>query len=92
MTSSNGSTTASTTQKIAPKINFMPSCPIPISDYPNVLLAHGSGGKLMHNMLEKLVLPAFDNTLLEARHDGAVFPVGNARLAFTTDSYVVRRL
>lgn len=46
----------------------------------------------MHNLLEKLMLPAFNNPLLETRHDGAVFPVGNARLAFTTDSYVVSPL
>lgn len=46
----------------------------------------------MHQLLEKMVLPAFRNDLLEARHDGAVFPVGNARLAFTTDSYVVQPL
>jgi hydrogenase expression/formation protein HypE len=72
--------------------HFNLSCPIPISDYPNVLLAHGSGGKLMHNLLEKLMLPAFSNSLLETRHDGAVFPVGNTRLAFTTDSYVVQPL
>lgn len=72
--------------------DFAPSCPIPISDYPNVLLAHGSGGKLMHQLLEKLMLPAFNNPLLETRHDGAVFPVGTAKLAFTTDSYVVHPL
>jgi len=68
------------------------SCPIPISDYPNVLLAHGSGGKLMHSLLDKMMLPTFSNPLLETSHDGAVFPVGNAKLAFTTDSYVVHPL
>jgi hydrogenase expression/formation protein HypE len=68
------------------------SCPVPISDYPNVLLAHGSGGRLMHQLLEKLVIPTFKNPMLEARHDGAVFPIGNAKLAFTTDSYVVHPL
>lgn len=71
-------------------------CPIPISEYPHVLLAHGSGGKLMHNLLEKMVVPTFENDLLEARHDGAVFRLGQQagapRLAFTTDSYVVRPL
>ncbi len=71
---------------------FKLECPIPISDYPAVTLAHGGGGKLMHQLLEKMVLPAFRNDLLESRHDGAVFPVGNSRLAFTTDSYVVRPL
>jgi len=74
------------------KVDFKLECPIPISDYPSVTLAHGGGGKLMHQLLEKMVLPAFKNDLLESRHDGAVFPIGNARLAFTTDSYVVRPL
>ncbi len=92
MNSSNGSKAAVNTQNGSLPANFAPSCPIPISEYPNVLLAHGSGGKLMHNLLEKLVLPAFDNSLLETRHDGAVFPVGSAKMAFTTDSYVVRPL
>jgi hydrogenase expression/formation protein HypE len=71
---------------------FKLECPIPISDYPTVTLAHGGGGKLMHQLLEKMVLPAFRNDLLESRHDGAVFPIGNTCLAFTTDSYVVRPL
>lgn len=92
MTSSNGSQAAVNMQNTSLGANFSPSCPIPISDYPNVLLAHGSGGKLMHNLLEKLILPAFSNPLLETRHDGAVFPVGDAKLAFTTDSYVVHPL
>ena len=42
----------------------------------------------MHALLEKLILPAFRNPLLEERHDGAVFNVPG-RIAFTTDSYVV---
>lgn len=71
---------------------FQVECPIAISDYPTVTLAHGGGGKLMHQLLEKMILPAFRNELLESRHDGAVFPVGNTRVAFTTDSYVVRPL
>ena len=73
-------------------MDFTLSCPIPISDYPNVLLAHGSGGRLMHQLLEKLVVPAFDNDLLNARHDGASLMAGGAKLAFTTDSYVVHPL
>jgi hydrogenase expression/formation protein HypE len=71
---------------------FAPSCPIPIKDYPQILLAHGGGGKLMHDLIEKVFVPAFHNPLIDVRHDGAVFDVGNARLAFTTDSYVVRPL
>lgn len=71
---------------------FTASCPLPLADYPNVLLAHGGGGRLMHQLIEKLFLPAFGNPLLDQRHDGAVIDVGGQRLAFTTDSYVVRPL
>lgn len=68
------------------------SCSIPISDYPNILLAHGGGGKLMHQLIEKMFVPAFQNDLPHAKHDGASFEINGARLAFTTDSYVVRPL
>lgn len=71
---------------------FALSCPLPISEYPQVLLAHGGGGKLMHGLIERLIAPTFRNILLDERHDGAVFEIGGVRLAFTTDSYVVRPL
>src|SRR6516225_10277708 len=67
-------------------------CPIPIAQYPRVLLAHGGGGQLMHQLIEKMFVPAFGNQPPEARHDGAVFEIGPGRLAFTTDSFVVRPL
>jgi hydrogenase expression/formation protein HypE len=67
-------------------------CPIPIEQYPNILLAHGGGGKLTHQLIEKMFLPAFGNPLLRARHDGAVFDLPSSKLAFTTDSYVVQPL
>ncbi|MFQ3536432.1 MAG: hydrogenase expression/formation protein HypE [Aggregatilineales bacterium] len=68
------------------------SCPIPISDYPHVLLAHGSGGKLMHQLLDKLIAPTFANPLSADAHDGARLTFNGARLAFTTDSFVVKPL
>jgi hydrogenase expression/formation protein HypE len=67
-------------------------CPIPIEQYPNVLLAHGGGGRLTHQLIEKMFMPAFGNSMLGARHDGAVFDLPSGKLAFTTDSYVVRPL
>jgi hydrogenase expression/formation protein HypE len=73
-------------------MEFAPVCPIPIKEYPQIQLAHGGGGKLMHDLIENMFVPAFENSLLCERHDGAVFGVGNARLAFTTDSYVVKPL
>lgn len=71
-------------------IDAATGCPIPISDYPEIALAHGGGGTLTRQLIEQIFLPAFANPMLEARHDGAVFKVGDAKLAFTTDSYVVR--
>jgi hydrogenase expression/formation protein HypE len=68
------------------------SCPLPLDRYPSVLLAHGGGGKLMHQLIEEVFLPAFRNPKLEARHDGACLDLSSNRLAFTTDSYVVRPL
>lgn len=73
-------------------LDFAPSCPFPIQDYPHVLLAHGGGGKLMHQLIGKMFLPAFHNPLLESQHDASVFELAGRRLAMTTDSYVVRPL
>ena len=68
------------------------SCPVPITNQDHVTLAHGGGGRMMHNLLERIVIPAFGNQPLASRHDGAVLDVGKSRLAFTTDSYVVHPL
>lgn len=59
----------------------------PVKD-ERILLAHGSGGRLSHDLVEKGFLPAFDNPLLSKLDDSAVFDV-KGRLAFTTDSYIV---
>ncbi|MGD9101634.1 MAG: hydrogenase expression/formation protein HypE [Anaerolineae bacterium] len=64
-------------------------CPIPISDYPTVLLAHGGGGRLTQTLIERMFLRTFDNPALETLHDGAVLDVNGARLAFSTDSFVI---
>lgn len=68
------------------------SCPIPISEYPHILLAHGGGGKLTHSLIEKMFVPTFDNAMLDARQDGAVFRFGGCKIALSTDSYVVKPL
>jgi hydrogenase expression/formation protein HypE len=72
--------------------DFTPQCPLPIGDYPQVQMAHGGGGRLMHQLIAQVFGAAFSNPLLDARHDGAVLEVGGVKLAFTTDSYVVRPL
>ncbi len=73
-------------------MDFTSSCPIPISQYPQVLLAHGGGGRLMHQLIGRMFLTAFRNPLLETQHDSTVVELTGKKLAFTTDSYVVRPL
>ena len=67
-------------------------CPLPISDYPTVLLAHGGGGRLTQNLIDRVFLEAFRNPALEPLHDGALLEIEGARLAISTDSFVVRPL
>ncbi len=55
-------------------------------------MAHGGGGRLMHQLLEEVFGKAFGNPILNTRHDSALFKVPCGRLAMTTDSYVVRPL
>lgn len=65
------------------------SCPLPITDHKEVVLAHGSGGKLTHRLIEKMIAPEFYTDLPAPLHDGAIFSINGARVAFSTDSFVV---
>ncbi len=71
------------------RVEFVLSCPLPITDYKNILLGHGSGGKLSADLIKKIFLSQFENPYLDPLNDGAVFEVSGTRFAFTTDSYVV---
>jgi hydrogenase expression/formation protein HypE len=68
------------------------SCPLPHPATDRILLAHGGGGRLTHQLIENVFLPAFSNPALNARHDGALLAIGGERLAMTTDTYVVKPL
>jgi hydrogenase expression/formation protein HypE len=69
------------------------SCPTPLTDPERVLLGHGSGGRLSTELLRSVFLPALGNDVLNALEDQATIrPGGGPRLAFTTDSFVVRPL
>ena len=70
------------------------TCPVPSSTATEILLAHGGGGKLTQQLIDRVFAPAFRNAALDARHDGARLdaPPASARLAFTTDSHVVSPL
>ncbi|MFO7884062.1 MAG: hydrogenase expression/formation protein HypE [Desulfobacteraceae bacterium] len=54
-----------------------------------IVLDHGSGGRISHDMVSKMILPAFHNDILAKLDDGAVVDLNGLRLAFSTDSYVV---
>ncbi|MCX7789647.1 MAG: hydrogenase expression/formation protein HypE [Chloroflexaceae bacterium] len=68
------------------------TCPLPLRDYPAIVMGHGGGGKLSADLVRHLFLPAFRNAALEQLGDGAVVEVGGARLALSTDAFVVRPL
>jgi hydrogenase expression/formation protein HypE len=65
------------------------TCPLPLTEYPEVTLAHGGGGSIMNTLIEKMMLSAFGGPDPSQRHDGAVLDVPSGRIAFTTDSYVI---
>jgi hydrogenase expression/formation protein HypE len=65
------------------------SCPIPIFEHKQIVLGHGSGGKLTSDLIDKIFLPAFTNPTLDKLDDQAVLTINGSRLAFTTDSFVV---
>jgi hydrogenase expression/formation protein HypE len=73
----------------APSSPFALQCPIPISEYPTITLAHGGGGRLTQMLVEKMFAPAFRNEALAELHDGAILSVPAGRLAFSTDSFVI---
>jgi hydrogenase expression/formation protein HypE len=75
-------------ETVAPLAPFG-ECPLPIFDHPQIVLGHGSGGKLSAELIEKVFVSRFRNPTLERMDDQAVLEIGGARLAFTTDSFVV---
>jgi len=72
------------------------ACPLPQTQYDRVLLGHGSGGTLSNDLIRKIFLPGFANETLARLEDQATLHLngatGSARIAFTTDSFVVRPL
>lgn len=68
---------------------FGATCPIPIDEYPTVVMAHGGGGRLSQMLIDKMFVPVFANPALQSLGDGAVLEANGSRLAFSTDSYVI---
>lgn len=68
---------------------FKMTCPVPLSDYPAVMMAHGAGGRLMQRLIDEMFLTAFTDV---QPHDGAVLDIPQNRIVMTTDSFVIRPL
>jgi hydrogenase expression/formation protein HypE len=74
------------------KAEFALTCPLPLQAGDSILLGHGSGGRMSAELLHNVLLPALRNPVLEQLNDQAVIDVNGSRLAFTTDSFVVKPL
>src|ERR1700733_2661834 len=68
------------------------TCPLPLADYPSIVMGHGGGGKLGNELVDHLFLPAFRNAALENLGDAAVLELDGGRFAMSTDSFVVQPL
>lgn len=72
-------------------------CPLPLRDYPRIVLAHGGGGKLSNELVENIFLPVFSNETLDKLSDSASLDIADllkdgGRLSFSTDSFVIKPL
>ena len=76
-------------KKAKTPIVFRGECPLPIFEHAQIVMGHGSGGKLSAELIEKVFVSQFRNATLERMDDQAVLEIDGARLAFTTDSFVV---
>ncbi len=65
---------------------------MPLRDAPNIVMGHGGGGAMSGELIEHLFLPAFGAAADTELGDSAVLPLAGVRLAFSTDSFVVKPL
>jgi hydrogenase expression/formation protein HypE len=73
------------------------TCPLPLQNYPTIVMGHGSGGKMMSDLIRHMFLPLMENEILSPLGDAAVLKLDQstnspARVAFSTDSFVVNPL
>lgn len=66
------------------------TCPVPLRDTPNVVMGHGGGGAMSGELVQHLFLPAYGTASLDGMADSAVVPIAGSRIAFSTDSFVVK--
>ena len=65
------------------------TCPLPITDYDTIQLAHGSGGRMMTELIDKMIIEIFKNDVLDKMEDQATLKIDTDKITFTTDSFVV---
>ncbi|GAB3714990.1 hydrogenase expression/formation protein HypE [Nocardiopsis nanhaiensis] len=65
-------------------------CPAPLRDAPHITMGHGAGGALSGELVRHLFLPGYGEAAADGLGDSAVLPVADQRVAFSTDSFVVR--
>lgn len=68
------------------------TCPAALRDQPTVVMGHGGGGVMSAELVQNIFAPAFGGTVLAGLGDSAALDIGGIRLAFSTDSFVVRPL
>jgi hydrogenase expression/formation protein HypE len=66
-------------------------CPLPLQ-YEQIVMAHGGGGRMMQQLIDNIIQPTFSNDILNQKHDSAMVEINGSKLAFTTDSYVIKPL
>jgi hydrogenase expression/formation protein HypE len=64
-------------------------CPVPIRERGQIIMGHGSGGKLSHDLIGRYFMPPFDNEALRPGDDSGVVQIAGTRLALSADSHVV---
>ncbi|MBN2044755.1 MAG: hydrogenase expression/formation protein HypE [Anaerolineales bacterium] len=68
-------------------------CPVPLQQKSTIVIGHGSGGKMMHDLISEVFIPAFGNPILAAGNDAGLAPAGsNSHYAISTDAHVVKPL
>src|SRR5574341_1004656 len=68
------------------------TCPIPLQNYPTIVMGHGAGGKMMNDLIRHLFASELQNALLAQLADSTTLDLDGNRLAFSTDSFVVSPL
>ncbi len=68
------------------------TCPVPLRNYPTIVMGHGAGGKMMNDLIRHLFAAEFQNEFLGQMADATVINPVTSQLAFSTDSFVVSPL